>query len=97
MPNAAPIDPPVASARTPLKSLVALVLGIFSVLYLLNFGAGFIEFIPDNIPIIGNLDEVAATILLLRCLSYFGLNVSHLIGGLQRREKNITPPGDTPR
>ena len=61
-------------------------------LYLFNPGAGFIEFIPDNIPVVGNLDEVAATMLLLRCLAYFGLALTHLISGIkQRREKNITP------
>lgn len=32
-------------------------------LYLLNPGAGFLELIPDNIPLIGNLDEGVATML----------------------------------
>ena len=83
--------------RTPAKSVVALALGLLSVLYLLNPGVGFIEIIPDNLPIIGNLDEVGATLLLLRCLGYFGFDVSRLIGGLSRREKNVTPPGGMPR
>lgn len=33
------------------------ILGIF---YLLNPGAGILELLPDNLPIIGNLDEGAA-------------------------------------
>ncbi len=33
-------------------------------IYILNPGAGVIEFIPDNIPLIGNLDEGAAFMLL---------------------------------
>ncbi len=33
-------------------------------IYLLNPGAGFVEFIPDNLPIIGNLDEGAAMLLI---------------------------------
>lgn len=37
-------------------------------LYILNPGAGFIEFIPDNIPLLGNLDEGAAYLLL-----YYGI------------------------
>ena len=47
-------------------------LGVFSFIYLLNPTAGFFELIPDNIPIIGNLDEAAAVALLLMCLRYFG-------------------------
>ena len=39
------------------------------VIYLINPGAGFIEFIPDNIPIIGNLDEATATAGLLFALT----------------------------
>lgn len=34
-------------------------------LYLLNPGLGFFELIPDNLPLIGNLDEGAAAALLL--------------------------------
>ncbi|MBN1889772.1 MAG: DUF1232 domain-containing protein [Thermoflexales bacterium] len=33
-------------------------------LYILNPTAGFIEFIPDNLPLIGNLDEGAAFLAL---------------------------------
>ena len=45
-----------------------------SILFLLNFTLGIFE-IPDNLPIIGNLDEVAATTFLLTCLSYLGINI----------------------
>ncbi len=37
--------------------------GIIGVVYLLNPPSGFIELIPDNIPLIGNLDEGAAALL----------------------------------
>ena len=43
-------------------------------LYLVNPTLGVFEFIPDNIPIIGNLDEAAATTGLLVALSNLGLN-----------------------
>lgn len=33
---------------------------ILLIVYILNFGAGIIEFIPDNLPIVGNIDEGAA-------------------------------------
>ncbi len=61
-----------------IRDLLVLGSGIFSALYLLNIGFGIAEFIPDNIPIFGNLDEAAATGLLINCLAYFGLNVGHL-------------------
>lgn len=35
------------------------------VIYLLNPTAGFFEFIPDNIPFVGNLDEGVAVMLIL--------------------------------
>jgi uncharacterized membrane protein YkvA (DUF1232 family) len=37
---------------------------VLGVIYILNPTAGFIEFIPDNLPIIGNLDEGAAFVLI---------------------------------
>jgi hypothetical protein len=68
-----------------MKSLLVIALGLTSLLYLINPGLGVFELIPDNFPLIGNLDEVAATVLLLNCLAYFGLDLRHLF----RRE---TPP-----
>lgn len=37
--------------------------GIVGLLYLLNPTMGFLELIPDNLPVVGNLDEGAAAIL----------------------------------
>ena len=45
-----------------------------AVIFLLNLSFGLVE-IPDNLPIIGNLDEVAASALLFSCLSYLGLDL----------------------
>lgn len=61
-----------------LRDLLVLASGVVSALYLLNFTFGVAEFIPDNVPIFGNLDEAAATALLINCLAYFGVNVGHL-------------------
>lgn len=55
-----------------LKNMGMLIAGMIACIYLLNPDAGIIELIPDNIPLIGNLDEVAATLLLLRVLRHFG-------------------------
>jgi len=87
------------SAPPPRKtgtSIIVGALGIFSVIYLLNPTGGFIEFIPDNIPIIGNLDEAAITALLISCLAYFGIDVRRLFGFRRdsaRREEVIDVEG----
>lgn len=43
-------------------------------LFLSNMTFGFVE-IPDNLPFVGNLDEVLASAILFSCLSYLGINV----------------------
>jgi len=63
-----------------MKSLLVLLAAIFSIIYLINPGAGFIEFLPDNLPIVGNLDEATATAILLACARYFGLDLAHFFG-----------------
>jgi len=69
-----------------IKSLFIAILGIFSLIYLLNPGFGFVEFIQDYIPFAGNLDEGGAAILLLMCLRYFGLDLTKYFN----REKKHT-------
>lgn len=71
-----------------LRDLLVLASGILSALYLLNIGFGVAVFIPDNVPIFGNLDEAAATGLLINCLAYFGLDVSRFL----RRKSNESKP-----
>lgn len=41
---------------------VVYTIAILGSIYMLNPTAGFIEFLPDNLPLIGNLDEGTATI-----------------------------------
>lgn len=71
-----------------IRDLLVLASGIFSALYLLNIGFGIAEFIPDNVPIFGNLDEAAATALLINCLAYFGLDIGHFL----KRKGDATKP-----
>jgi hypothetical protein len=40
-----------------MRGFIVFCFGLISTMYLLNIGAGFIELIPDNIPLVGNLDE----------------------------------------
>ncbi|MCF8060360.1 MAG: DUF1232 domain-containing protein [Bacteriovoracaceae bacterium] len=59
-----------------LKTLFALFGGLLGVVYILNPTAGIIEFIPDNLPFIGNLDEAAAVVLILGCLRHFNIDLT---------------------
>ena len=70
-------------------SIIVGVLGAFSAIYLFNPTAGFLELIPDNLPIVGNLDEAAAAALLISCLSYFGLDLGSLFGRKTKKEDGI--------
>jgi uncharacterized membrane protein YkvA (DUF1232 family) len=53
----------MSSKPTPVGVVVLAI--VFSVIYLVNPTAGVFEFIPDNIPLIGNLDEAGATAMLI--------------------------------
>ena len=46
-----------------------------AVVYLLNFTWGVAPELPDNLPLIGNLDEAAAAALLFTCLRYLGVDI----------------------
>lgn len=69
-----------------MKKVWHMFLLILSAVYLINPTAGVFELIPDNIPVIGNLDEVGAVVLLLSSLKYFGWDV------LGRKGKDSTEP-----
>lgn len=59
-------DAGMATGGNRLACVVGLVVGA---LYLLNPTAGILEILPDNLPILGNLDEAGATVLVVRCLA----------------------------
>ena len=51
-----------------LRALVYIVGALLSTIYILNPTAGVIELIPDNLPVVGNLDEAMMVTILLACL-----------------------------
>ncbi len=65
--------PATSDEKSGLLPVGNVLMGLVCIIYLLNPGAGFIELIPDNIPIIGNLDEGAATIGVLMALNNLGV------------------------
>lgn len=48
---------------------------LFSLLYIINPTAGIFEILPDNLPMIGNIDEAGVTYFLFMCLRYLGLDI----------------------
>jgi hypothetical protein len=58
-----------------MKNFVVFCIGLAALVYLLNPGAGVFEILPDNFPVIGNLDEAAAMAVLAACLGHFGIRV----------------------
>ncbi len=61
-----------------LGSICAFIGVVVSLVWLSNIQMGFLFEIPDNLPLIGNLDEVFFTVLLLASLSYFGIEIPFL-------------------
>ncbi len=72
------------TSRSPLKSLGVAIAGVVSIIYVLNPTAGVLELIPDNIPVLGNLDEAAAIVIILSCLSYIGVELTGVLGDAVR-------------
>jgi Protein of unknown function (DUF1232) len=76
------------SKRHPATSAIVGILGAISAIYLFNPTLGVFEIIPDNLPIIGNLDEAGAMALLISCLAYFGVDLGSLFGRKNRSKKS---------
>lgn len=68
-----------------LKELVIIIVAIIAGIYLLNPTAGFLELLPDNLPIVGNLDEAGAVAVLVNTLGYYGIDMTKLYG----RKKSV--------
>jgi hypothetical protein len=69
-----------------MKKVLVGTIGILSAFYLLNPGFGIFEFIPDNVPFIGNIDEGTATALLLSSLAFFGLDLRDIFSGWKKKK-----------
>lgn len=61
-----------------MKPLLVTFAGLLAFLYLLNPSFGVFEFLPDHIPLLGNLDEATATMVLLGALRYHGWDFTRM-------------------
>lgn len=69
-----------------MKKITAIVGIVISTIYLLNFTLGVWE-LPDNLPIIGHLDEFAAATLLIASLKYFDIDFTSFLVSNKKKEK----------
>jgi len=69
-PELGPLKGSGAGPKSCLGSVVALLGVALGGLYVINPGAGMIELIPDIVPLFGNLDEAAASAMLIFGLQY---------------------------
>ncbi len=61
-----------------MKKLLIAFAGVLTIIYLVNPTFGVVEFLPDNLPLVGNIDEATATMVLLGALRYFGWDLTNL-------------------
>ena len=54
-----------------MKKTLSVVLIVLSTLYILNPTAGVFELLPDNIPFVGNIDELFAFYVLFASFQYY--------------------------
>ncbi|GEM_PF-601037 len=77
--------------RNGMRDLGVLLIALLAGLYLMNPTAGILEFIPDNFPLIGNLDEAGATAIILSALAYFGIDLNHFFGNREKLKRRDDP------
>ncbi|MCB9455892.1 MAG: DUF1232 domain-containing protein [Anaerolineaceae bacterium] len=71
------------------KEMFIIFLALVALLYLLNPTLGIFEFLPDNLPLVGNLDEGLAVVILLNTARYYGIDLTRLYS---RGDKRSLPP-----
>lgn len=67
-----------SSRRTLLAHLLVLPAGALAALYLIYPSLGIFELIPDAVPLVGNLDEAGAMLLLTNVLAWYGIDLNRL-------------------
>jgi uncharacterized membrane protein YkvA (DUF1232 family) len=71
-----------------LKKIAAIIMGLISLIYVFNPTAGIIELIPDNLPLAGNLDEVAATAIIIAALRILNFDLTKPLSPPKKEEVN---------
>jgi uncharacterized membrane protein YkvA (DUF1232 family) len=78
--KSAPEQRPILPAHQPLwAKTIAWLTILAGGLYMVNPGAGIFELVPDNLPVVGNLDEAAVVFIMLAAMRYLGMRLPEFI------------------
>ena len=84
-----PILPPEQPIWAKLAAWATIAAGA---VYMINPTAGIFELLPDNLPVVGNLDEAAVVFIMLAAMRYLGMHLPEFIEKYARVPK--LPAGD---
>ncbi|MCY3944689.1 MAG: DUF1232 domain-containing protein [Anaerolineaceae bacterium] len=88
--------------RNPLSHLLVFLAGALAALYLVYPSLGLFELLPDALPLVGNLDEAAAILVLTNALDWYGIDLNRFgrrkrkNGGESHRGGALVSGTDTP-
>ena len=94
IPSLEDITPP--ASRSGLAKTLAWTTLILGGVYLLNPTLG-IDLLPDNLPIVGNLDEAAIVFLMLGAIRYLGINLPDFVERWIQPTSKLPPTIDQDR
>jgi uncharacterized membrane protein YkvA (DUF1232 family) len=73
-------QPPVLPPEQPLwAKIIAWATIAAGSAYMINPTAGIFELLPDNLPVVGNLDEAAVVFIMFAAMRYLGLRLPEFI------------------
>ena len=87
VPQGEPVLPPERPGWARALAWATVALGT---LYVINPTAGIFELLPDNLPIVGNLDEAAVLFIMFSAMRYLGMRLPEFI------ERWARPPAQLP-
>ena len=86
--------PPILPPEQPLwAKIVAWATIAAGSVYMINPTLGVFELVPDNLPVVGNLDEAAVVFIMFAAMRYLGLRLPEFIEKYARVPK--LPSGDS--
>jgi uncharacterized membrane protein YkvA (DUF1232 family) len=88
--TSAPAERPVSPAGQPTWArAVAWLTVVLGGIYLINPTAGIFELLPDNLPVVGNLDEAAVVLVMLAAMRYLGVHLPEFIEQWTRQSPGL--------
>lgn len=77
------------------KEMFIIALGVVAFVYLVNPTLGVFELMPDNLPLVGNIDEGGASLVLLAVARYYGIDLTRILGSRgqsnQQQQQQLPP------